>query len=163
MHPILLELLPYIKQGYCCSQLLMLLALQLRDEENAALTDSMRGLCHGMGYANAPCGLLGAGAAAVSYLVHSEADAELRDEKALHAKQESMVNDYAAWFFERTGRYASANCDDVVAGLAKEKGNALSSAKELEASGSETLCGELLAESWEKILELCESYDVALS
>ena len=30
MHPLMLELLPWVRQGYCCSQLLLLLLLQAR-------------------------------------------------------------------------------------------------------------------------------------
>ena len=31
MNPLMLELLPMVRQGYCCSQLLILLMLQARD------------------------------------------------------------------------------------------------------------------------------------
>ena len=37
MHPMMLELLPWVHQGYCCSQLLVLLMLNARGEENPAL------------------------------------------------------------------------------------------------------------------------------
>ena len=50
MNPVLMDVLPFVRQGFCCSQLLMLLMLQARGEENPALVRSLQGLCHGIGH-----------------------------------------------------------------------------------------------------------------
>ncbi|MFR8277140.1 MAG: C-GCAxxG-C-C family (seleno)protein [Desulfovibrio fairfieldensis] len=62
MNPLMLELLPMVGQGYCCSQLLILLMLQARDQQNPDLVRAMQGLCHGIGQSDGPCGLLTGGA-----------------------------------------------------------------------------------------------------
>ena len=46
MNPMMMELLPLVHEGYCCSQLLMLLMLQARDQENPDLVRAVHGLCH---------------------------------------------------------------------------------------------------------------------
>lgn len=58
MNPVLMDVLPFVRQGFCCSQLLMLLMLQARGEENPALVRSLQGLCHGIGHSEGDCGLL---------------------------------------------------------------------------------------------------------
>ena len=47
MDALLFELLPYVRQGYNCSQLLLVLAQRAAGEENPALLASVRGLGHG--------------------------------------------------------------------------------------------------------------------
>lgn len=54
MNPLMLELLPMVRQGYCCSQLLILLMLQARDQQNPDLVRAMQGLCHGIGQSDGP-------------------------------------------------------------------------------------------------------------
>lgn len=66
MNPLMLELLPMVRQGYCCSQLLILLMLQARDQQNPDLVRAMQGLCHGIGQSDGPCGLLTGGACALA-------------------------------------------------------------------------------------------------
>lgn len=56
MNPVLMDVLPFVRQGFCCSQLLMLLMLQARGEENPALVRSLQGLCHGIGHSEGDCG-----------------------------------------------------------------------------------------------------------
>ena len=58
MHPMMLELLPWVRQGYCCSQLLLLLMLRIMDQESAPVVRAAQGLCHGIGQSDGPCGLL---------------------------------------------------------------------------------------------------------
>ena len=53
-----------MRQGYCCSQLLLLLMLQAQDRQNPDLVRAMHGLCHGIGQSDGPCGQLPDGSAA---------------------------------------------------------------------------------------------------
>lgn len=68
MNALMLELIPLIREGYCCSQLLVLLVLQQQGVENPGLVRAAGGLCHGMGQSGGACGLLTGGAAALGYL-----------------------------------------------------------------------------------------------
>ena len=154
MNALVMELLPYVRQGMCCSQLLMLLATQARGEENPGLVRSMGGLCHGIGQSGGPCGLLSGGAAALAWLSGT-------DGGEAHPMLEPMVNEYATWFYERCQSYGGYGCEQVVNGLASATG-AMGGAGTNAADGKPdmSLCADLLAECWEKILELYDSYDL---
>ena len=57
MNAVMLELVPWVREGYCCSQLLMLMILRAQGVENPGLVRAMGGLCHGMGQSGGACGL----------------------------------------------------------------------------------------------------------
>lgn len=155
MNPLLLELLPLVRQGYCCSQLLMLLALRQRGEENAALVQAMRGLCHGIGQSGGPCGLLTGGACVLALLGgQKKTDGQYSQEGQDGPPLPPLLNDYAEWFYARMAGYGGYDCSLVSTGLAREAGQAL----EAGAPPDVLLCGNLLAECWDKILTLCDDY-----
>ena len=56
-----LEILKLKNQGYCCSQIMVKMILDLMDRENPCLVDFSRGLCMGAGRADGPCGIFTAG------------------------------------------------------------------------------------------------------
>lgn len=152
MNPLMLELLPLVRQGYCCSQLLILLMLQLRDQENPGLLRAMQGLCHGIGQSDGPCGLLTGGACALGLIAGKGADNE-----TAHPMLTPLLNDYATWFYERVIPYGGISCGYIAAGLGAAAGGGA------EGAPDPVACGDLLAECWEKILELVQSYDVDVS
>lgn len=161
MNPLLLEILPLVRQGYCCSQLLMLLALGQRGEDhsapqNSALVQAMRGLCHGIGQSDGPCGLLAGGACVLALLAGQDEHSGGQDEQQLIP----LLNDYAEWFYARTNAYGGYGCTPVSSGLAREAGQALAPDARASASPDPLLCGNLLAECWDKIVTLCADYKV---
>ena len=85
MNPVLMDVLPFVRQGFCCSQLLMLLMLQARGEENPALVRSLQGLCHGIGHSEGDCGLLPGGACVLALLCGKGADEEVPHHMVLRA------------------------------------------------------------------------------
>lgn len=147
MNALLLDILPQVRQGYCCSQLLFSLAQQLVGVESPDLMLTMRGLCHGIGQSGGPCGLLTGGAAVLAWLSTTREDEP-------HPMLDAMTNEYAAWFMERTGGYGGAGCENVSRGLAAEAGSPLPEG----GMPPMELCGDLLAECWEKLLDLYDSY-----
>ena len=128
MHPLMMDLLPLVRQGYCCSQLLVQLLVQAQGREVPDLVRALHGLCHGIGQSGGPCGLLTGGACVLALLAGKGAEGE-----EPHPMLTPLLNDYAGWFYERTAE--SAEPDPVA-------------------------CGDLLAECWEKILELIQNYDL---
>ena len=92
MNPMMMELLPLVHQGYCCSQLLLLLMLQAQDRQNPGVVRAAQGLCHGIGQSDGPCGLLTGGACALALVAGKGAD----DETAHHMLT-PLLNDYATW------------------------------------------------------------------
>lgn len=153
MHPLMLELLPWVRQGYCCSQLLLLLLLQARGEENPALVRAAQGLCVGIGQSDGPCGLLTGGACALSLVAGKGADAE-----EAHPLLPALLNDYAQWFYDRVNAFGGISCGCVAQGLAGERGEAAQAGPPDPAG-----CGDLLAEAWERLLELVQAYDLDIT
>ena len=64
--------------------------------------------------------------------------------------QPPIINEYATWFYERTSKYGGYACPQVADGLGAEADE--------NGLRDPVACGELLAECWEKICELVESY-----
>ena len=77
MNPMMMELLPLVHQGYCCSQLLLLLMLQAQDRQNPGVVRAAQGLCHGIGQSDGPCGLLTGGACALALAAGKGAEDEI--------------------------------------------------------------------------------------
>lgn len=151
MNPLLLEMLPWVKQGDCCSQLLMRLALQASGEENPGLVRALWGFCQGMIYTGGPCGFLTGGVAVLSYMAGHGGEGD-----AAHPMAVSLIGDYVDWFRERTAPYGGTSCPRVAAGIT-------GAAASPDAAPDMTLCGDLLAECWEKIVELAAAYDIDIT
>lgn len=151
MNPMMMELLPLVHEGYCCSQLLVLLMLQVRDEENPGLVRAVHGLCHGIGQSDGPCGLFTGGACALALSAGKGAAHETP-----HPMLAPLLNDYATWFYERTGPYGGQSCGQVAAGLGALSGVA-------GEMPNPVACGDLLADCWGKIMELVQSYDLDIT
>ena len=145
----MLEILPWVRQGYCCSQLLVLLMLQAMGKENAALVRATQGLCHGIGQSDGPCGLLTGGACALAL-----ATGKGSEEEVAHPMLTPLLHDYATWFEDRVAPYGGQRCGQVAAGL----GAATADGR----SPDPVACGGLLAECWEKLLELFQTYNIDL-
>jgi hypothetical protein len=154
MNPLVLEILPLVRQGYCCSQLLMLLLLQGFGHENPALVRAVHGLCYGMGGSEGPCGLLSGGACVLGCLAGRG-----RDGEEAHPSFVPLVAEYQQWFAGRTEKYGGTECFRVMQGLGADTGVP---APVAGAQPSPSLCGGFFAECWEKILTLCEDYAVPL-
>ncbi len=56
-----IEILKLKSQGYCCSQIMIKLMLDLMDKDNRDLVHFAKGLCMGSGMADGPCGIYTAG------------------------------------------------------------------------------------------------------
>ncbi|MBQ3059923.1 MAG: C_GCAxxG_C_C family protein [Desulfovibrio sp.] len=148
MDALLFELLPHIRQGHNCAQLLHILAQQASGEENASLLRAVRGLGHGIGHSGGPCGLLSGGATVLAWLASPDASEP-------HPMLDAMLNDYASWFMERTQR-SGISCDAIVQDLAAAAGQNVQNNDKPPLE----LCGDLLSQCWARILELAEAYQL---
>lgn len=156
MNPVLLDILPYVRQGYCCSQLLMLLTLQARGQEAPDLIRALNGLCYGLGFSNGPCGLLTGGAAILGSLAGKDA------ERPALPCLNPVVNEYATWFYERTTPFGGCTCEQVSTGLQQEAGQSAAPVSGKN-SPDPLLCGALLAECWEQLRLLAHDYELDLN
>jgi len=140
MDETLIEIAPLAAQGYCCSQILGLLALRAQGRENPELVRSLSGLCHGLGACRetgcGTCGIL-TGGACVLGLYFGKGRTEEQPRERADLAQAGFVD----WFVERTRRqYGGSACADILG----------------DDSGTPNLarCGALLAEAWAKLVEL---------
>lgn len=150
MNTLLMELVPWIREGYCCSQLLVLLALQAQGRENTPLVRAMQGLCQGIGESGGPCGLLTGGACVLGLWAGHGGSAE-----EAHELFTPLLNDYGTWFAERTAGCGGPSCSALLA----------SGGQPLPLGGVPytALCGELMADCWGKLLDLAESYNIDIT
>ena len=150
MHPLLLEILPQIQKGYCCSQLLMQIFLQSIGEdcvEHANIIRSMHGLCIGMGGQEGPCGLMTSGVCILSLVAGRGLDNEIINNNLM-----PIVQEYYSWFIENT--HSSGTCINILTkfqSLQQEK---------IHSQNGHSLCGDLLATCWDQICNLVEKYNL---
>jgi len=140
MNDTLMDILPLSARGYCCSQILGLLALAAQGREDAALVRALGGLCHGVGESGGACGILTGGACVLSLYVGRGADAETPHERAT-----LVLSSFADWFTERaTGLYGGSTCAAILGDGAPGQ----------PPRPDMTRCGNLLAEAWAMIVSL---------
>ncbi|WP_020590121.1 DVU_1555 family C-GCAxxG-C-C protein [Desulfobacter curvatus] len=82
-----IEILKLKSKGYCCSQIMVQLVLDMADLENRQLVDFSRGLCMGSKLETGSCGILTAGLCLLA--MYAPQDPDLRA---------SMQDDFRAFF-----------------------------------------------------------------
>lgn len=128
-------------QGFECSQILMLLALEMEGKEDADLIRAMGGLTGGMGRSGLCCGALTGGACVLGYFTARGEDDELE-----HEKSREIILRYAKWFEQTFGQeYAGTDCKDIIGG---------------DFSKCLAVCAPIVQECFEKILELLAEYEI---
>ncbi|MGD0229805.1 MAG: DVU_1555 family C-GCAxxG-C-C protein [Syntrophorhabdales bacterium] len=126
-------------KGYCCSQIMTILMLGRRGEENSSLVRAMAGLCNGIGYSGDICGALSGGVCLLSLCAGKGSDGE-----AQHERLPLMFFELTEWFRERTeGPFGGMKCDSI-----------------LTRSPDKRACAVLVSETYEKVLSILESHDV---
>lgn len=102
MEDYLLRILALKNKGYCCSQILVQLGLDLVEKDNEELVNSMKGLCNGL-YSGELCGCLSAGAVTLNLLL-SEEDVP------------QAVCELVDWF---KNAYGKVKCSELLEGKSK--------------------------------------------
>ena len=137
-------LLSLSAQGYCCSQILLRLALDLRGRENPELIRAAAGLCNGLGQGAGTCGVL-TGAACVLGLYAGKG----RDDEASDERMGLMLAELTEWFAEHIREDAPGiRCEDILGG--PDRGPDLGR------------CGRLLQDAWIKTLEILQQNEIDL-
>ncbi|MDR3641158.1 MAG: C-GCAxxG-C-C family protein [Humidesulfovibrio sp.] len=134
MDEALMDILPLAARGYCCSQIMGLLALTAQGREDADLVRALGGLCRGVAESGGSCGILTGGACVLSLYVGRGADNETPHERAA-----LVLSSFADWFIERTNReYGGSTCTAILGeGVTKP---------------DMSRCGNLLAEAWTRLV-----------
>lgn len=130
-------LLELAHQGFECSQILMLMALEIDGKENPDLIRAMSGLCGGMGRSGGACGVLTGGCCVLGYFTGQGEAGELA-----HSRAREMISEYAGWFHDHFG---TTDCRDIIHG---------------DFSRCLTVCVPIIEEGYFKLLELLGEYGI---
>jgi C_GCAxxG_C_C family probable redox protein len=131
-----LERMQEFKQkGFYCSQILVLMGLELQGKSNPELVGAMQGLAGGLGFNGELCGALSGGACLLG-LYAGKGKAETEEDPRL----DFMTEDLVKWFKNTMGeKYGGIKCDDIVGNNAQYQG---------------TRCPLIVAETYQKVKEI---------
>jgi hypothetical protein len=117
-------------QGYCCSQIMVQMGLDARQDENPELVDAVAGLCGGL-HSGLCCGTLTGAACLLS----------LYDKKNAAT---NMIPRLVAWFKEAyVSSFGGIDCDDIIDG---------------NPSNRFERCPKIMVETYEKCRELLAEF-----
>ena len=136
MDDTLIRMLQLGQKGYNCSQIIILLGLELRGETNPGLVRAVGGLAYGCGTGRSSCGVLTGGCCLLAFFAGKGSDAETASDRL-----ELMLQELNDWFALHTGcGSGEMSCDAIVG----EEGPAASRQR----------CGGILADTFAKVMEI---------
>jgi hypothetical protein len=142
MDDILIHMLQLGQKGYNCSQIIMLLGLEVRGATNPQLVAAMGGLAYGCGSGRGTCGVLTGGCCLLALYAGKGSD-----EEAPPDRLELMLQELNEWFALRTGcDQGDMSCDTIVG--------------EAGPTASRQKCGELVAETYGKVMEILTANEI---
>jgi C_GCAxxG_C_C family probable redox protein len=119
-------------KGFCCSQIILTLALEAQGKTNADLVRSMGGLCFGIN-AGEVCGALSGGACMISLYAGKGSN-----EETPHDRYILMVDELVNWFKGMAdSEYGGTRCDDIV-----------------ERFPDRGICSRIVADTYEKCMDI---------
>jgi C_GCAxxG_C_C family probable redox protein len=125
----------YRKQGFYCSQIILLQGLDLLGKQNPDLVRSMNGLAGGLGFSGELCGALTGGACLLGLYAGKGVPEQEQDPRL-----DFMVMDLVKWFkAEYEPRYGGIRCEQILNG---------------DRQNQPTRCPFLVIETFQKVKEL---------
>jgi hypothetical protein len=98
------------RQGFFCSQILILMGLELQGKTNPDLVRTMHALAGGLGFTGETCGSLTGGACLLGLYAGKGTPEQEDDPRLLF-----MVEDLVRWFKSDYGeKYGGIRCQDIV-------------------------------------------------
>lgn len=127
------------QQGYTCSQIIIMLGLELRCEENAGLVRAVGGLAYGCGSGHGSCGVLTGGCCLLALYAGKGSAEETPSDRLMLMLQE--LND---WFSQHAGcTLKDMSCHAIVG--------------EAGPVASRQRCGAILAETYGKVMDILDA------
>lgn len=143
MDPTTLRMMELTYNGYYCSQILLILALEAQGKSDPDLIRAMGGLAQGAGSEEGLCGTLTGAACLLGLYAGKGTDDDYEDERLRY-----MLNDLQEWFAGTYGeRYGGISCAAIVGDRTEVRQR----------------CGAVVAETWAKVTEILAAagYDPA--
>ena len=131
------------KQGYYCSQILMIMGMDLQGKENPDLIRAMHGLAGGLGFSGETCGALTGGACLLALYAGKGRPADEEHQNTPKGGPFAVVDmiiDLVEWFKNGYGReYGCIRCEDITSG---------------QSQNIATRCPRMVAGTFQKVKEL---------
>lgn len=100
------------KQGFFCSQILMIMGLELQGKTNSDLVRSMHSLAGGIGFTGETCGALTASACLIGLYAGKAEPQQAEDPRLMF-----MVGDLVNWFRQEiASQYGGMRCEEILQG-----------------------------------------------
>ena len=142
MDELALELFQLSAKGYCCSQMMLKMALDLEEKENPDLIRAVGGLCNGIGNSQKTCGVITGGIGILGLYAGKGEDQEYRKEE-----YNTMVEEYMEWFEEEFESTECANLIGVTEFFDPEHDTSY-----------QVKCGEMIQEGYMKVMEILSDH-----
>ena len=133
MDDLTLQMMKLNAKGYCCAQVILILALEAQGKINEDLVRSVGGLCFGINWSGEVCGALSGGACLISLYAGKGSDEEVPDSQCL-----SMVGELIEWFtIAADDEYGGTRCHEI-----------------LEKYPDRSVCSLIVADTYKKCMEI---------
>ncbi|MEW9122293.1 MAG: DVU_1555 family C-GCAxxG-C-C protein [Thermotaleaceae bacterium] len=137
------KILKRVSTGFCCTQVMIKLALEAEEKENEDLIRAVSGLCKGIGGRQKTCGVLTGGIGILGLYAGKGNEMEYSKEN-----YGSMVEEYMDWF---ENQFKSTECIDII--------GVYSFADDSRNMDYNIKCGDILLRSYERIQEILLEHD----
>ncbi|HEX7555587.1 MAG TPA: C-GCAxxG-C-C family protein [Leptolinea sp.] len=98
------------QQGFYCSQILLIMGLELQGKNNPDLVGAVHGLAGGLGFNGELCGGLTGGACLLGLYAGRKNAGDEEDPRL-----DFMIEDLVKWFKSTVGeKYGGCKCDDII-------------------------------------------------
>jgi C_GCAxxG_C_C family probable redox protein len=142
MDDVILQLMKLKAKGFCCSQIMLILALEKQGKANPDLVKSVGGLCFGIHGSGEVCGVLPGGACLISLYAGKGTAEETADDQYV-----AMIMELTDWFHSTANKeFGGTRCEEVLGNFPDR-----------------SMCGQIVADTYEKCMEILvkHSFDPA--
>ena len=144
MDDIVLQMMRLKAKGYCCAQIILILALEVQGKTNADLVRSAGALCFGINWSGEVCGALSGGACLISLYAGKGTDEEVFD-----GQYTAMLGELVEWFMMAADdKYGGTRCHEI-----------------LEKFPDRSICSLIVPDTYKKCMDILAShgFDPAVS
>jgi C_GCAxxG_C_C family probable redox protein len=137
MDDVIFQLMRLKTKGFCCAQMMLILALEAQGKTNADLVRSVSGLCFGINWSGEVCGALSGGACLISLYAGKGSDEETPNDQHM-----TMVGELVDWFTRTADdEYGGTRCNEI-----------------LERFPDRSMCGQIVADTYGKCMNILVSH-----
>ena len=133
MDNIFLQMMRLNAKGFCCAQIILIMALETQGKTNVELVRSLGGLCFGVNWSGEVCGALSGGACLISLYAGKGDDGERPDGRCM-----KMVSELVEWFtMAADDEYGGTRCHEI-----------------LEKCPDRSICSLIVADTYKKCMDI---------